>query len=192
MTGPHRDSEAHQPDHQQSHVGGGLSLNGSKVSGTLNMNGLRVDQALFMGDKAEFANVDLTGAHVGGQLQLNGSKVIDTLNMNGLRVDQALFMGDEAEFANVELTGAHVVALRVDDVAPQGYAIDRVNVRQRKTGRPVRFELTERRGSLSTRICATAVGSRGRFCFQVEAPRSISDDAAVRAPGGAMGCQRLS
>jgi integrase len=36
------------------------------------------------------------------------------------------------------------VALRVDDVAPQGYAIDRANVRQRKTGRPVRFELTER------------------------------------------------
>jgi integrase len=33
--------------------------------------------------------------------------------------------------------------LRVDDVAPYGYAIDRANVRQRKTGRPVRFELTE-------------------------------------------------
>ena len=35
------------------------------------------------------------------------------------------------------------MALRVDDVAPNGYAIDRANVRQRKTGRPVRFELTE-------------------------------------------------
>jgi hypothetical protein len=35
------------------------------------------------------------------------------------------------------------VALRVDDVAPNGYAVDRANVRQRKTGRPVRFELTE-------------------------------------------------
>ena len=31
----------------------------------------------------------------------------------------------------------------VDDVAPNGYAIDRANVRQRKTGKPVRFELTE-------------------------------------------------
>jgi hypothetical protein len=31
----------------------------------------------------------------------------------------------------------------VDDVAPNGYAIDRANVRQSKTGRPVRFELTE-------------------------------------------------
>ena len=28
-------------------------------------------------------------------------------------------------------------------MAPNGYAVDRANVRQRKTGRPVRFELTE-------------------------------------------------
>jgi integrase len=28
-------------------------------------------------------------------------------------------------------------------VAPNGYAIDRATIRQRKTGRPVRFELTE-------------------------------------------------
>jgi len=42
-----------------------------------------------------------------------------------------------------ELRGCDLVALRVDDVAPNGYTIDRANVRQRKTGRPVRFELTE-------------------------------------------------
>jgi integrase len=42
-----------------------------------------------------------------------------------------------------KLRGCDLVALRVDDVAPHGYAIDRANVRQRKTGRPVRFELTE-------------------------------------------------
>jgi integrase len=42
-----------------------------------------------------------------------------------------------------KLRGCDRVALRVDDVAPYGYAIDRANVRQRKTGRPVRFELTE-------------------------------------------------
>jgi integrase len=41
------------------------------------------------------------------------------------------------------LRGCDLVALRVEDVAPNGYAIDRANVRQRKTGRPVRFELTE-------------------------------------------------
>ncbi|MGA7404469.1 MAG: integrase, partial [Pseudolabrys sp.] len=42
-----------------------------------------------------------------------------------------------------KLRGCDVVAIRVDDLAPNGYAIDRATVRQRKTGRPVRFELTE-------------------------------------------------
>lgn len=39
--------------------------------------------------------------------------------------------------------GCDVVAVRVDDVAPRGYAIDRAIVRQKKMGRPVKFELTE-------------------------------------------------
>lgn len=42
-----------------------------------------------------------------------------------------------------KLRGCDVVAVKVDDVAPNGYATDRATVRQRKTGRPVRFELTE-------------------------------------------------
>ena len=42
-----------------------------------------------------------------------------------------------------KLRGCDLVALRVDDVAPNGYAVDRATVRQSKTGRPVRFELTE-------------------------------------------------
>jgi integrase len=42
-----------------------------------------------------------------------------------------------------KLRGCDVVAVRVDDVAPNGYALDRATVRQRKTGRPVRFELTD-------------------------------------------------
>src|SRR5207342_1236714 len=42
-----------------------------------------------------------------------------------------------------KLRGCDVVAIRVDDVAPNGYALDRATVRQKKTGRPVRFELTE-------------------------------------------------
>jgi hypothetical protein len=41
------------------------------------------------------------------------------------------------------LCGCDLVAVRVDDVAPNGHAIERANIRQRKTGRPVRFELTE-------------------------------------------------
>jgi hypothetical protein len=39
--------------------------------------------------------------------------------------------------------GCDFVTLRVGDVPPNGYAKVRANVRQRKTGRPVRFELTE-------------------------------------------------
>jgi hypothetical protein len=42
-----------------------------------------------------------------------------------------------------KLRGCDVVALRVEDVAPNGYAIARATVRQKKTGRPVRFELTD-------------------------------------------------
>jgi integrase len=42
-----------------------------------------------------------------------------------------------------KLCGCDLMALRVDDVAPNSYAIDRATVRQKKTGRPVRFELTE-------------------------------------------------
>jgi integrase len=42
-----------------------------------------------------------------------------------------------------KLRGCDLVTLKVDDVAPRGYAADRATIRQRKTGRPVKFELTE-------------------------------------------------
>jgi integrase len=42
-----------------------------------------------------------------------------------------------------KLRGCDVVALKVDDVASNGYTADRATVRQKKTGRPVKFELTE-------------------------------------------------
>jgi len=42
-----------------------------------------------------------------------------------------------------KLRGCDVVTIKVDDIAPSGYAINRATVRQRKTRRPVRFELTE-------------------------------------------------
>jgi integrase len=42
-----------------------------------------------------------------------------------------------------KLRGCDVVAIRVDDVAAGGYAADRATVRQKKTGRPVRFEMSE-------------------------------------------------
>src|SRR4051794_15471038 len=42
-----------------------------------------------------------------------------------------------------KLRGCDVVAIRVEDGAASGYAADRATVRQKKTGRPVRFELSE-------------------------------------------------
>jgi len=42
-----------------------------------------------------------------------------------------------------KLRGCDVVAVRVDDVAPSEYSMDRATSRQTKTGRPVRFELTD-------------------------------------------------
>jgi integrase len=42
-----------------------------------------------------------------------------------------------------KLRGCDVVSLNVEDIAPHGYAIERATVRQKTTGRPVRFEITE-------------------------------------------------
>ena len=42
-----------------------------------------------------------------------------------------------------KLRGCDVVALKVEDIARHGYTVDRATVRQRKTGRTVRFEVTE-------------------------------------------------
>jgi integrase len=42
-----------------------------------------------------------------------------------------------------KLRGCDVVAIGVEDIAAAGCTADRATVRQRKTGRPVRFELSE-------------------------------------------------
>jgi len=42
-----------------------------------------------------------------------------------------------------KLRGCDVIALKVEDIAPNGYAVERATIRQKKTGQPVRFELTE-------------------------------------------------
>lgn len=47
-----------------------------------------------------------------------------------------------------KLRGCDLVAVRVDDAAPSGHAMDRATIRQKKTGRPVRLEL--RRAKQST------------------------------------------
>ena len=64
-----------------------------------------------------------------------------------------------------KLRGCDVVAIRVEDVAAGGYTADRATVRQKKTGRPVRFELSEQiRQEVDDYLKAT--GKRpGEFLF---------------------------
>ena len=69
-----------------------------------------------------------------------------------------------------KLRGCDVVAIRVDDVAPNGYAIDRATVRQRKTGRPVRFELTEHTRQAIDDYLKVSRKKPGEFLFS--APKS--------------------
>jgi integrase len=59
-----------------------------------------------------------------------------------------------------KLRGCDVVAIRVEDVAAGGYAADRATVRQKKTGRPVRFELSEQtRQAVETRLVSPSLVS---------------------------------
>jgi len=65
-----------------------------------------------------------------------------------------------------KLRGCDVVALKVDDVAPTGYTVERATVRQRKTGRPIKFELIEQTGKRSKTICGRLARSPANFCLQ--------------------------
>jgi hypothetical protein len=61
--------------------------------------------------------------------------------------------------------GCDIVALRVEDIAPNGYAIERATVRQKKTGQPVKFEFTEQtRQAIDD--CVKAGRKPGEFCSQ--------------------------
>jgi integrase len=58
-----------------------------------------------------------------------------------------------------------VAALKVEDVAPSGYAVDRVTVRQRKTGRPVPFEMTEQTREAGDHYIRAAGKKSGDYLF---------------------------
>jgi integrase len=64
-----------------------------------------------------------------------------------------------------KLRGCDVVAVRVDDVAPSGYAMDRATIRQRKTGRPVRFELTDQTRMAIDEYLRLTGRKSGQFLF---------------------------
>jgi integrase len=62
-----------------------------------------------------------------------------------------------------KLRGCDVLALKVEDVAPNGYSVDRATVRQKKTGRPVRFEITEQARKAVDDYIRTASKKPGEF-----------------------------
>ena len=64
-----------------------------------------------------------------------------------------------------KLRGCDVVALRVEDVAPNGYAVDRATIRQKKTGRPVKFELTDQTRQAVDEYLKSAGKKPGEFLF---------------------------
>jgi integrase len=64
-----------------------------------------------------------------------------------------------------KLRGCDVVRLRVEDIAPHGQALDRATVRQRKTGQPVRFELTEQAREAVDAYIKAAGRKPGQFLF---------------------------
>src|SRR6266481_9068567 len=64
-----------------------------------------------------------------------------------------------------KLRGCDVVSLKVEDVAPHGHAVDRATVRPKKTGQPVRFEMTEQTREAVDSYIATANKKLGDFLF---------------------------
>src|SRR6476646_7095111 len=70
-----------------------------------------------------------------------------------------------------KLRGCDVVAVKSDDVASNGYTVVRATVRQRKTGRPVRFELTEpAREAIDDYLRGALERNRVSFCSVDDEP----------------------
>ena len=64
-----------------------------------------------------------------------------------------------------KLRGCDVVSLKVEDVAPHGYAMERATVRQKKTRRPVRFEITEQSRQSVDEYLSLTKRQPGSFLF---------------------------
>ena len=69
-----------------------------------------------------------------------------------------------------KLRGCDVVALKVVDVAPHGYAVDRASVRQRKTGRPFASRSRSKRAKRSTTISSSGPEGLSPYPFSGRGP----------------------
>jgi hypothetical protein len=81
-----------------------------------------------------------------------------------------------------KLRGCDVVSLKVENVAPHGYALDRATVRQNKTGLPVRFEITGQTRQAIDEHLAVTRNVAGIFC-SIAAAAKPSASAPANTPG---------
>lgn len=104
------------------------------------------------------------GKLVGAKPQLRPSHVwsVSTkLRIEGKKRDLAHFN----LASDSKRRGCDVVAVRVDDVAPSGYPMDRATIRQKTTGRPVRFELAHQTRQAIDEYLRLTGRKGGQFLF---------------------------
>ena len=80
-----------------------------------------------------------------------------------------------------KLRGCDVVAIRVEDVGAGGYTVDSATVREKKTGHPVKFELSEQTRQAVDDYLKAANKRPGEFLF-----------AAGRRPNAAMSTRQYA
>ena len=109
------------------------------------------------------------------------------LQMEGRRRDLAMFN----LAIDSKLRGCDLVRLRIDDVFAGGRVRDRATVIQKKTGRPVQFEITEQtRAAIGEwltaldarkdRICSQAVSGESHTCRRGNTPALSIDGRTAR------------
>lgn len=88
-----------------------------------------------------------------------------------------------------KLHGCDVVALKVEDVAPNGYTIERATVRQSKTRRPVKFELSEQTRQAVEDYLRASGKKLGEFLFSGRQQGDHCMTTPVLPPRGRMNWQ---
>ena len=98
------------------------------------------------------------------------------LQMEGRRRDLAMFN----LAIDSKLRGCDLVRLRIDDVFAGGRVRDRATVIQKKTGRPVQFEITEQTLLLSASGSPPSTLARADICPKPFEGKATLVDAAIR------------
>lgn len=85
-----------------------------------------------------------------------------------------------------KLRACDIVALKVGDIAPNGYSTHRATIRQKKTGQSVKFDLTEQTRQAVDDYLRGASRRPGEFLFigRYGSPRSITTRQYARLVSG--------